>query len=385
MNKITLNPRHILLSLAFGLAAIANTAFAQTPGGGTVSGEVSDEDGLSLPGVSVQIKGTNQGTTCDENGKYSLNVSDDAVLVFSFIGMNTEEIPVNGRAIINVTMTTDAMMLDEVVAIGYGKQSRTLVTNSISRVSSEEFLRAPGQNPLMQLQGKVPGLSLEISSGQPGADPTVFIRGGSSTSPEGDTPLIIVDGVISQGFRSISDMNPADIEDIVVLKDAASTAIYGARAANGILLVTTKSGQKGKAKVNLRYTFGIEQRPQRLPLLDARDYIYLTRSNTAKFNTPELTINPPEYYAKEARDFLNQYYLTPIIVKFDSVSDRRDRYGRLLAYIYDDTSFDSINWRILYYGYGYFYGLFAFEAEKMEEFKIAETDARINKRGLWNE
>lgn len=102
-------------------------------------------------------------------------------------------------------------------------------------------------------------------------------------------------------------------------------------------------------------------------------------------NTPELTINPPEYYAKEARDFLNQYYLTPIIVKFDSVSDRRDRYGRLLAYIYDDTSFDSINWRILYYGYGYFYGLFAFEAEKMEEFKIAETDARINKRGLWNE
>ncbi len=291
MNKITLNPRHILLSLAFGLAAIANTAFAQTPGGGTVSGEVSDEDGLSLPGVSVQIKGTNQGTTCDENGKYSLNVSDDAVLVFSFIGMNTEEIPVNGRAIINVTMTTDAMMLDEVVAIGYGKQSRTLVTNSISRVSSEEFLRAPGQNPLMQLQGKVPGLSLEISSGQPGADPTVFIRGGSSTSPEGDTPLIIVDGVISQGFRSISDMNPADIEDIVVLKDAASTAIYGARAANGILLVTTKSGQKGKAKVNLRYTFGIEQRPQRLPLLDARDYIYLTRSNTAKFNTPELTYN----------------------------------------------------------------------------------------------
>ncbi len=103
-------------------------------------------------------------------------------------------------------------------------------------------------------------------------------------------------------------------------------------------------------------------------------------------NTPELTINPPEYYAEEARDFLNQYYLTPITIKFDSVSDRRDRYGRLLAYIYEqDNPFDSINWRILYDGYGYFYGIFAFETEKMKEFKTAETDARINKRGLWNE
>lgn len=290
MNKIALKFGLFLLSALLSLTITPpQTVFAQT--GFTVTGTVSDENGETMPGVSVQIKGTLTGTTCDENGEYKINADTDDILIFSFIGMTTQEIPVNGRAVINVTMETDAMMLDEVVAIGYGKQSRTLITNSISMVDEKEFERAPGQNPLMQLQGKVPGLSLEISSGQPGADPKIFIRGGSSTSPEGDAPLIIVDGVISQGFRGITDMNPADIESIVVLKDAASTAIYGARAANGILLVTTKAGSKGKPTVNFRYTFGVEQKPQRLPLLNARDYVYLTRSNTAKFNREELTYN----------------------------------------------------------------------------------------------
>ncbi len=290
MNKIALKFGLFLLSALLSLTITPpQTVFAQT--GFTVTGTVSDENGETMPGVSVQIKGTLTGTTCDENGEYKINADTDDILIFSFIGMTTQEIPVNGRAVINATMETDAMMLDEVVAIGYGKQSRTLITNSISMVDEKEFERAPGQNPLMQLQGKVPGLSLEISSGQPGADPKIFIRGGSSTSPEGDAPLIIVDGVISQGFRGITDMNPADIENIVVLKDAASTAIYGARAANGILLVTTKAGKKGKPTVNFRYTFGVEQKPQRLPLLNARDYIYLTRSNTAKFNRADLTYN----------------------------------------------------------------------------------------------
>ena len=223
MNKIALKFGLFLLSALLSLTITPpQTVFAQT--GFTVTGTVSDENGETMPGVSVQIKGTLTGTTCDENGEYKINADTDDILIFSFIGMTTQEIPVNGRAVINVTMETDAMMLDEVVAIGYGKQSRTLITNSISMVDEKEFERAPGQNPLMQLQGKVPGLSLEISSGQPGADPKIFIRGGSSTSPEGDAPLIIVDGVISQGFRGITDMNPADIENIVVLKDAASTA-----------------------------------------------------------------------------------------------------------------------------------------------------------------
>ena len=141
--------------------------------------------------------------------------------------METKRFDIKGRRNIVIVLKESSVLLDEVVAIGYGKQSRALITNSISKINKEEFQKAPGQNPLLQLQGKVPGLSLQISNGQPGADPQIFIRGGSSTSPESDTPLIIIDGIISQGFRNISDMNPADIESIEVLKDAASTAIYG--------------------------------------------------------------------------------------------------------------------------------------------------------------
>ena len=300
MTSITHTAKYFLAGVFLLLSVLFQSIFAQNAKDGyvDVTGTVCDQEGVSIPGVYVQIKGSKEGTATDIDGNYKISVPSDAVLVFVFMGMETTEVPVGNGSIVNVSMKPDAMVLDEVVAIGYGKQSRTLVTNSITMVSSEEFQKAPGQNPLMQMQGKVPGLSLEISSGQPGADPKVFIRGGSSTSPEGDTPLIIVDGVISQGFRSITDMNPADIDELVVLKDAASTAIYGSKAANGIILVTTKSGKKGKPTVNLRYTFGVEQKPQRLPLLNARDDVYLTRSNIAKFDRADLTYNGKEDQAK---------------------------------------------------------------------------------------
>lgn len=257
----------------------------------TVTGVVKDHAGEPLPGATVKIKGLTLGTITDMDGKFSIKSSANATLEVSFLGMKTQDISLNGQSVIEVVMKEDAVLLDEVVAIGYGKQSRALVTNSISKVGKEEFQKTPGQNPLLQLQGKVAGLALEISSGQPGADPKVFIRGGTSTSPESDTPLFIVDGIVSQGFRNITDMNPSDIESVEVLKDAASTAIYGSKAANGIILIKTKSGSKGRAKVNVRYTYGIEEQPQRIPLLNAREYIFLTRSNIDKFNKSELTYN----------------------------------------------------------------------------------------------
>ncbi len=280
-----------LLIMTFALSFI-DRPLAQNAGGvATVSGFVSDQSGEAIPGASVQVSGTGVWALTDTGGNYSIRAAKGAVLIFSFLGMETVQATVGDNPVVDIVMKTEANFLDEAVAIGYGTQSRALVTNSISKVGAEEFIRTPSQNALSQLQGKVPGLTLQISNGQPGATPQVFIRGGSSTSPESDTPLIIVDGVISQGFRSLQDMNPADIESLEVLKDAASTAIYGARAANGIILVKTKSGQKGRAKVNLRYTFGVEQQPEKIPLLNARDYIYLTRSNTAKFNRAELTYN----------------------------------------------------------------------------------------------
>src|SRR5699024_310755 len=189
-----------------------------------------------------------------------------------------------GNTVIDVTMILDAEELEDVVLIGYGKQSRSTVTSALSNVDEVEMQKAPGANPLLQLQGKVAGLSLQIQDGQPGSNPQIFIRGGSSTSPEGDSPLFIVVGIIGS-MRNISDLNPDDIKSVQVLKDAASTAIYGARAANGIIIIETKTGQTGKTQINLRLTSGIDTQQKKLPLLNARDYIYLSRKNTALFNT----------------------------------------------------------------------------------------------------
>jgi len=249
-----------------------------------VTGKVTDEAGQPLPGVTVVEKGTLTGAVTDGKGMFSLLVAPDAMLVFSLIGMEKREIPVNGNAVVNATLAGTSVRLNEIVAVGYGNQSRATLTTSISKVSEEEFKHAPGANPLLQLQSKVPGLTLQIGNGQPGASPDVFIRGGTTTSPNADAPLIIVDGIVSQGMRSLQDMNPDDIESVEVLKDAASTAIYGARAANGIIMVKTKTGRSGKLAVNFRYTFGIEQQAKRLDLLNAREYVELTRRNTALFN-----------------------------------------------------------------------------------------------------
>lgn len=249
-----------------------------------VKGVVSDAEGLPLPGVSVLVKGTLTGVISDVDGSYSIDVNKGDVLVYSFMGMLPHEEIVADNAIINVVLEPDSEMLEEAVSIGYGTQSRSLLTNSITKVSSKEFENSPQQDVLAQLQGKVPGLSLQVTSGQPGATSAMFIRGGTTTDVSSDTPLIIIDGVVSQGMRAIQDINPSDIESMEVLKDAASTAIYGARAANGIILVTTKSGKAGKAKVNFRYKFGVSQQPKKLDLLNARDYIYLTRK--AVMNDP---------------------------------------------------------------------------------------------------
>ena len=259
-------------------------AGAQTKGS-RIIGNISDENGEPLPGATVQIKGTSTGASADIDGMFTIDASQGDVLLFSFVGFLSQEVKVGKSNIINVVLEEDSTLLEEAVSIGYGTQTRTLLTTSITKVGAKEFEKSPQQNALAQLQGKVPGLNLQITSGQPGATASMFIRGGSTTSPEGDSPLIIVDGVISQGFRSIQDMNPADIESMEVLKDAASTAIYGAKAANGIIIVKTKSGQKGKAKVNFKYTFAVDQQPQRIDFLSARDYLYLTRTQIDKYAT----------------------------------------------------------------------------------------------------
>lgn len=275
----------MFVATAFGLGLPA-----QEKGSGktmSISGVVTDNTGIGLPGANVLVVGSKNWAITDAKGAYSVQARQGDALEFSFIGMLPQTVTVGSSTVINVRLEDDTQMLEESVSIGYGTQNRSLVTTSITRVSSEEFEHTPQQSPLAQLQGKVPGLQLQVTSGQPGENPEIFMRGGTTTGTSSDAPLIIVDGAVSQGMRAIQDMNPSDIESIEVLKDAASTSIYGARAANGIIIITTKQGSEGNAKVNFRYTFGLDQQPKRLNLLNAKDYIYLTRK--AAYEDPNAT------------------------------------------------------------------------------------------------
>lgn len=227
----------MIISVLNLLQPISFDLFAQS--GGSVSGKVSDANGTELFGVTVSIKGTTNGTITDEYGKYSLsNVPADAVLVFYYIGFKSQEIPVNGRTLIDVKMGEDTVGLNEVVVVGYGTQKKVNLTGSVSTVSSQDIVKVPTPNVSNVLTGKAPGLFVKQEQGVPGDDnATLSIRGF-------DDPLVLVDGVESSWAR----MDPNEIESISVLKDAAA-AIYGVRAGNGVILITTKRGATGKTTI----------------------------------------------------------------------------------------------------------------------------------------
>ena len=206
---------------------------------GDVSGSVVDVNNLPLPGVSIIIKGTTTGTITDMDGRYQIsNLPNDAVLIFSFIGMKTQEIRVDGRSAIKVAMAEESIGIDEVVAIGYGTQKKVDATGSIAVATADDILKAAPFNALAGLKGKVSGVNIFTNSGQPGGPTRVMIRG-IGTINSSSNPLYVVDGVVMEDFQFL---NPNDIERIDVLKDASATAIYGARGANGVILVTTKRG-----------------------------------------------------------------------------------------------------------------------------------------------
>src|SRR5690606_6702240 len=210
-----------------------------------VSGKVTDEENAPLPGVNVLIKNTMTGTVTDIDGNYSITADADAVLVFSFIGYVTTEVPINGRSSINIQLQPDVQTLSEVVVVGYGTQKKSDLTGSVGQVSSEELLERPVTNVLQGLQGRVAGVNVFLNSGAPTASPRVVIRGmGTINSSSG--PLYVVDGVV---MEDIAFLNPYDIESMEVLKDASSTAIYGARGANGVILITTRRGARREGVV----------------------------------------------------------------------------------------------------------------------------------------
>jgi TonB-linked SusC/RagA family outer membrane protein len=233
-----------------------------------ISGVVkSASDGSTLIGVTVMVKGTTTGTITDVDGAYSLEVENGQTLVFSFIGMKTTEIEVAGRSTIEVTMEEEAIGLDEVVAVGYGVQKKKLITGATVQVAGDDLQKRNTTNPLQALQGQTTGVQISSISGQPGEGLKVIIRGQGTISGSG--PLYIVDGVQT---GDISYLNNADIESVDVLKDAASAAIYGSQAANGVVLVTTKSGSKGAAKISFDAYYGFQNVARKVDLLNVKEY-----------------------------------------------------------------------------------------------------------------
>lgn len=231
----------------------------------TVSGQItSQEEGEPLPGVNVIEKGTDNGTVSDVNGEYSLQVTEGAVLIFSSVGYTTEEIAVGSRSVVDVSMADDIQRLEELVVIGYGTQSKVTVTGSVVSTEGEEIVKSRTPNVLNSMTGHLPGLIINNRSGEPGRDePNIFIRGRSTTGDA--SPLIIIDGVERDDLGRI---NPNDIESISVLKDA-SAAIYGARAANGVILVTTKRGSRGAPAFNFSINQGFSQPTRNPKMADA--------------------------------------------------------------------------------------------------------------------
>lgn len=270
-----------------------------------VSGTVTDENGAGLPGVSVVLKGTSRGSTTDVNGRYRLAVSADgsgAVLVFSFVGYQRQEVPIGGRSVVDVRMVVSDASLSEVVVVGYGTQNRRDVTSAITSVQGRDIQNVPVTSLDAVLQGKAAGVQVVQNSGAPGNEVYVRIRGNGSLFGE-NRPLYVIDGVpmnniaagaspLEAGGQRITtqnDINPADIESIEILKDAAAAAIYGSRAGNGVILITTKRGRAGRSKIDFNAYTGVASVVKRLPLLNGDQFVDLYQESINNYNATRPT------------------------------------------------------------------------------------------------
>lgn len=240
-----------------------------------VTGTVTDENGIPVPGVNVAIEGTTSGTQTNFDGVYELNASEGDVLVFSFIGMQQTEVTIGDATEYNIVMEEGSSELDEVVVVGYGTRKKSDVTGAVANVGSEELMTQPVSNAFQALQGKAAGVDI-TSSERPGTIGTVRIRGNRSLTAS-NTPLYVVDGIPLLSASSIETINPRDIESIDVLKDASATAVYGSRGANGVIIVTTKKGKAGRLTLNYSGTVTASEIVDRAPSMSAADFIDFRR------------------------------------------------------------------------------------------------------------
>lgn len=247
-----------------------------------ITGTVKDENGLPIPGVSVKVSGANIATQTGVNGSYKIDLADDkAVLIFSFLGYISQEISVTGKTKVDVTLVEQTSKLNEVVVVGYGTQKRTNLTGAVATVGGEELTKRPVVNAAAMLQGTMPGVQVNQGSGEPGNEGvSIRIRGNGTFSGAGSDPLILIDGVPG----NFSDVNPTDIDNVSVLKDAASASIYGSRAANGVVLVTTKQGKSGKSSIQYDANVGI-YKPTKMFDLITNSADYMDLYNEARINS----------------------------------------------------------------------------------------------------
>ena len=269
-----------------------------------VSGKIiSADDNSPLPGVTVLIKGSKQGTTSDINGKYSLNAPGKGILVFSYIGMQTQEIPVNGHQVINVKMSNQDIPLGEVVVVGYSTSSKKLISGSIGLVNEDEIKNIPIRTIDGVLTGQTAGLTVVSQSGTPGGQNMIKLRGGSSINAS-NQPLMVIDGIPAitgeysqvgmsgQELNAMSDINPNDIESMTILKDASATSMYGARASNGVILITTKKGARGKTDVTLNMSYGWQTLPKEriIPMMNADQWNAYKGTTVKGINTDWMSL-----------------------------------------------------------------------------------------------
>ncbi len=312
--------KFLLFALFFALIQVA---WSQSV---SVSGTVSDGNGITLPGVNVIEKGTSNGSSTDIDGNYQINVAEDAVLIFSYVGFVTQEVPIAGRSVINITIREDFQDLEEVVVIGYGSQLRENVTGAVSSVDAEDLSNIPQTSIDQLLQGRAAGVTVTNNSGQPGSAVSVKIRG--LTSINSNEPLYVIDGVPISGDASnfstsgvnaiggsrnntdsetsvspLSFLNPNDIQTIDILKDASATAIYGSRGANGVVIITTKKGRQGEGKIGLSTSLSIQEPTKFIDMMTLPQYARLQNVLNEIVGIPENTIYANSHLLPQGTDW----------------------------------------------------------------------------------
>lgn len=293
-----------LISFLFYFNVCIFSSFAQN----TIRGTVNDDKGEALPGVTIKCKSSNLGTITDFNGKYSIEAQNNDVLIFSSIGMKTYETKVGNRHSINVIMQNDITAVDEIIVVGYGTQKKSSLTGSVAQIDNKQIMEAPVGNISNMLGGRLPGLISVQSSGQPGADNSSLLVRGISTYGNA-SPMVIVDGIP----RSFNDLDPSEIQNISILKDASAAAVYGMQGSNGVILVTTKKGSEQKATITYSGSYGIDENTRFPKFMDGIQFAtYWNKAMEMDGKTPTFTENMLKSIKNCTNGFGNTDWLSKI-------------------------------------------------------------------------